>query len=213
MLTDEKTVDDLPLTLIADKAEARVDSRVLASRLGSRHQSAMELMKDHRADFEELGILRFQTGVIRGRGQPERFALLNEDQCYLLLTYSRNTAKVRHLKVRLVKAFRDARRAAEDRKAEYLPTYHALHDQIHALAAKSANERFVHMNVNKLINKAAGLDAGQRMTVALPQQSLLVVAQAVAARALRGARDHHDGYCRAKDALLALSAVTSLGVE
>ena len=80
-----------------------------------------------------------------------KFALLNEDQAYLLLTYSRNTARVRELKVRLVKAFRDARIAADTRKGEYLPTYHRLHDDIHALASGSPNERHVHGNINKLV--------------------------------------------------------------
>lgn len=91
-----------------------------------------------------------------------RFALLNEDQAYLLLTYSRNTARVRVLKVRLVKAFREARLCADTRKAEYLPTYHRMHDVIHDLASGSPNEKFVHANVNKLVNKVAGVEAGQR---------------------------------------------------
>lgn len=206
-LDDSASADVGPLPLIADRNESRVDSRLLAKHLGSRHQSMFELLKGHQSDFEELGILRFQTGEIRGRGQPEKFALLNEDQCYLLLTYSRNTAKVRHLKVRLVKAFRDARRAAEHRQTEYLPTYHALHDQIHVLAAESSNVRYVHMNMNKLVNSVAGLKAGQRLGLDLPRQSMVVVAQAVAARALQGAADHHIGYRRAKEALQVLSVL------
>lgn len=36
--------------------------------------------------------------------------MLSEDQCYLLLTYSRNTVRVRSLKVALVRAFGSARR-------------------------------------------------------------------------------------------------------
>lgn len=52
----------------------------------------------------------------------------------MLLTYSRNTTKVRALKLNLVKAFSEARRAIDIRKAEYLPEYHALHDAINAKA-------------------------------------------------------------------------------
>ena len=195
------------IELIAIKTEARVDTRMLAKHLGGRHQSLFELVKDHRVDFEEFGLLRFQTGKPTG-GRPERFALLNEDQCYLLLTYSRNSARVRDLKVRLVKAFRNARRAAQQRQTEYLPTYHALHDQIHLLAAESSNVKFVHMNVNKLINHAAGIKAGQRVGMDLPRQSMVVVAHAVAARAFLGAVDHHVGYRRAKEALQVLSYLT-----
>ncbi|EMH0374020.1 Rha family transcriptional regulator [Pseudomonas aeruginosa] len=89
--------------------ETRVDSRVIAGQLGNQHESSMRLTRTYKADFEELGILRLQIGEIMGRGQPEQFALLNEDQAYLLLTYSRNTKQVRALKVNLVMAFREAR--------------------------------------------------------------------------------------------------------
>ena len=136
-----------------------------------------------------------------------KFALLNEDQAYLLLTYSRNTARVRELKVRLVKAFRDARLTADTRKVEYLPTYHRLHDGIHALASSSPNEHFVHTNINKLVNKVAGVAAGQRATAPLAQLSMLTVVQALAAGALHGAMDHHDGYQRVKRVLQAFEAI------
>lgn len=97
------------IRLVQAEGEARVDSRLIAERLGVRHKNTYDLIKRYEADFRELGILPFQTEEIRGRGQPEKFALLNEDQAYLLLTYSRNTKKVRALKISLVKAFRDAR--------------------------------------------------------------------------------------------------------
>jgi phage regulator Rha-like protein len=195
------------VSLVTHKAEARVDSRVMAINLGNQHRSVFELISQYIGDFEQLGIVRFQTEVIKGRGQPEKFALLNEDQSYLLLTYSRNTARVRELKVRLVKAFREARMAVDIRAAEYLPNYHALHDAVHVLANGSDHERFVHMNVNKLVNKVAGIDAGQRGNATAPTQSLLIVAQAVAATALQGAADHREGYRKAKVALASLSAV------
>ena len=93
----------------------RVDSRELAQRMGVKHKNTIELLDKHKADFLELGVLPFQTEKPSGPngGRPERFALLNEDQAYLLLTYSRNTAKVRGLKVKLVQAFSAARKAAE----------------------------------------------------------------------------------------------------
>lgn len=198
-------------TLTTTQTEPRIDSRLLARQMGKKHPSLFELVKDHRADFEELGKVRFETGASPGSktGQAERFALLNEDQSYLLLTYTRNTVRTRQLKVRLVKAFGEARRAAGQRQAEYLPTYHQLHDELHALAAGSAHERHVHMNVNRLINKTVGLAAGQRTAAPMPTQSMLAVAQSVAASAARGAPDHRAGYQRIKNAMLALSAVTT----
>lgn len=98
------------------------------------------MIKKYAADFRQFGILRFETGVISGRGQPEQFALLNEDQCYLLLTYSRNSAMVRALNINLVKAFREARDNASVTDAQYLPFYHAMHDEVAALAQRAKDK-------------------------------------------------------------------------
>ena len=100
------------IQLVHSAGEARVDSRVIAEQLGVKHKNSYDLIKRYESDFRCLGILAFQTEEIRGRGQPEKFALLSEDQAYLLLTYSRNTKRVRALKVNLVMAFRDARNKA-----------------------------------------------------------------------------------------------------
>lgn len=197
------------IALTAATIEARVDSRLLAKRLGIQHHNLFAQVKSHKADFKEFGKVPFQTEALPS-GQSEKFALLNEDQAHLLLTYSRNTAKVRALKVQLVKAFAQARRAADMRRMEYLPAFHHLQDAIHTAAAGSANERHVHVNVAKLVNKTAGIATGQRAAAPVPKLALLVVAQLLAAQAMQSARDHHDGYQRAKAALLALSGIPML---
>ena len=186
--------------LITTKDEARVDSRLLAKHLGNQHHSMFENVKNYVADFEALGKVRFETEASPGSktGQSVKFVLLNEDQSFLLLTYSRNTARVRHLKLKLIQAFRAARQAIDLRQAEYLPAYHQLHDGLHQLAIGSSNEKFVHMNVNRLVNKAAGVEAGQRARASLPQQARLIVVQSLAAQAIQGAQDHHEGYQRVK---------------
>lgn len=196
------------LALVIRKDEPRIDSRLLAERLKKkRHQDLFELVKRYEVKLLALGKVLFQTGASAGSrtGQRERFALLNEDQALFVLTLSRNTPTVVDLKLRLVQAFGEARRAAQMRGAEYLPSYHALHQQIHALAAGTPNERFVHMNVNKLINQAAGIEAGQRSSATIPQQSMLTVAQAVAAQAMKRAPNHRAGFQQAKTALVELS--------
>jgi phage regulator Rha-like protein len=198
---------DLALTITT--TEARIDSRLLAKPLGNKHQSVFELLKIHRADFEELGLLRFQTG--KGTvGRPEKFAMLNEDQAYLLLAYSRNNAKTRRLKIKLVKAFSEARRAADMRRTEYLPTYHRLQDAIRTAASGSANKQRVHSNVATLLNKTVGIKAGQRAAASVPQQALLIVGQMILAQVMQSAVDHHDGYQRAKQSMLALSGIAML---
>lgn len=189
--------------------EPRIDSRLIARHLGLQHRSIYALLDRHKSDFKELGLLRFQIASVKQPGargvKHQRFAFLNEDQCYLLLTYSRNTAKVRALKLRLVQAFREARQAQDIHRTEYLPAYHSLHDEIARLANGSANQRFMHINFNKAINKAVGIQSGDRHTIPLPSKSLLIVAQHTALRAVSGAVDHKHAYKSAKLALGDLS--------
>ena len=192
------------------KKERRADTRLLAQHLGNQHETVMRLVNDYRADFEQFGILRFQVGEIQGRGQPEKYALLNEDQAYLLLTYSRNSAKVRALKVKMVKAFAEVRRAAEVRQMEYLPAYHQLHDAIKVAANGSPNERFIHMNANKALNQLAGVESGQRAGAGSLQQSILAVGSALAAQALQNATDGHGLHKRIKSALEPLTGILAL---
>lgn len=189
-----------------------MDSRLLAEGLGLQHRSVFKLVSDNRADFAELGKVRFEIAASPGSvtGQASKFALLNEDQCYLLLTYSRNTERVRRFKLRLVQAFREARSAAEVRRTEYLPGYHQLHEQIQALAAGSANARFVHLNVNRLVNRTAGLDSGERSNAPLPKLAAVILAQSLAERAMHGAGDHHEAFARAKVALHSLRSVLQI---
>jgi hypothetical protein len=209
---DETTIDtDIALTTTA--TEARIDTRLLALQLGNKHRHVMALLDKYLDVFKRHGHVSFKNadGERRqGGGKAERYALLNENQAYFLLNLSRNTEIVVALKSKLITAFSDARRAADMRQTEYLPSYHQLQDVIHARAAGSANERHVHINVAKLLNKTVGLEAGQRASAPIPQRALLIVAQAVATQAMQSAHDHHDGYQRVKRSMLALTALTML---
>ena len=188
----------------------RVDSRELAQRLGVKHKNTIELLDKHKADFLELGVLPFKTEVgyrAQGGGKAERFALLNEDQAYLLLSLSRNTPRVVALKVKLVQAFSAARKAAELRKCEYLPTYHLAHDALKGLAPDRLRQQHLHVNVNKLLNKVAGLDAGQRHGAQPGSLSVLAVGQMLAAQAATGASDDKAAYARIKQAVQPLHSL------
>lgn len=205
------TLDDLTLT--ATKTEQRVDTRLLARQLGNHHKAVMTLIDRYADRFKALGQLTFKKTVGKrkqGGGNAERYALLSEDQSYFLLSLSRNTDIVVALKSKLIRAFGQARRAADIHRTEYLPGHHQLHDALHTLAAGSSNERHVHMNVNKLLNKFAGIEAGQRARAGLPQQALLIVGQLVATNQAQGATDHHDAYPRIKNSLQALQGVLAL---
>ena len=83
------------LALTTTSTMARIDSRLLALQLDNRHKAVMTLI--------------------------ERYALLTEDQSYFLLSLSRNTDTVVALKSMLIRAFGQARRAADLIKPSICP--------------------------------------------------------------------------------------------
>lgn len=88
-----------------------VDSRLISQELGIEHGNFMETIKKYQKQAEQaFGILRFETGEIKGRGQPEKYCLLTEEQATFYMTLSRNTPEVVELKIKLVKAFSEAKR-------------------------------------------------------------------------------------------------------
>ena len=112
---------NIDLTVVDD--EPRVDSRLIADQLGVEHESTRKIIEQYQADFDEFGVSRFEIakppkGSVGGR--PEKFALLNEEQAYLLLTYSQNTAQARELKKRLVRAFSEYRKGASGARSTAL---------------------------------------------------------------------------------------------
>lgn len=198
--------DGKTFELVACQTERRADTRLLAHHLDIGHRPVMALIDRYANKFKAAGKLLFKKAP-SAKGQSVRFALLNEDQANFLLSLARNSERTVSLKLTLTQAFGEYRRAADMRRAEYLPGYHAAHKTIQTLAAGSENERFVHMNFNRLVNKVAGIDAGQRSSAPVPQQALLIVAQSMATQAMQGAADHKDGYSRAKRVLEPLAAL------
>lgn len=196
------------VSLVNVDNELRVDSRLLAEKLQNQHRNVIELIERYLAQFARFGVVPFETEKPSSQagGRPERFALLNEDQSYFLLSLARNTDHVVELKANLVAAFSKARQP-QGPEEEYLPTYRALHDTVDALAAESRNKKFVHMNFNKLINSTIGVEAGNRHNLPIPRKALMVVAQAAATHAISTAKDHHDGYQMANNAMQSLKPV------
>ena len=221
-VTPTTTANDTALALYESRGESRVDSRVIAAHLGNAHKHVRELIEKHGAHFGRFGVVRFETakplpGSIGGR--PERYALLSEDQCYFLLSLSQNTDRVVDLKARLVLAFREARDRRTLTEGAYLPGYHALHDEVMALAQVAhaagsiAGDEVFHCNANKLVNKAAGIGAGMRDKLTDGQRLMVINLQAVIRNAIHAAiatgADHKAAYQQAKDA--AVSFASSAG--
>ena len=172
----------------------------------------MALIDRYAERIKGFGQLPFKKEVgdrAQGGGNAERFALLNENQALFVLALSRNTDRVVLLKARLIQAFAQARRAAAVRQTEYLPAYHALRERIHELANGSPNERFIHINTAKLMNKVCGIEAGERPRADLPTQSMLTVGQLLAENALRACNDRHQIQNALKTALAPLAALNA----
>lgn len=205
------------ITLHPVKNEARVDSRVLAEHLQNQHEAVIKLVDAYKDDFESVGVIRFEIGKpqkgTKG-GRPERYALLNEDQSYLLLSFSRNTAHVRKLKVDLVKAFSRFRREQQT-EADYLPFYSELHDQVKALSdlahqgGSTTPERLFHININRLINDAFGLESGQRQDLPghlrVKVTAANVIAKELLEEAITNGYDHKAAYRHVKNGIIAFA--------
>lgn len=214
------------LPLVQLRGQMRVDSRIIAAGLGQTHQHVRELIEKHARHFELFGVLRFETGKPAPGstgGRPERFVLLTEDQCYFLLTLSRNTDRVVALKVKLVMAFRDARSRQVLHDGVYLPSYHALHDEVEELVRRAqeagslAGGEVFHCNVNRLANKVCGLARGQRERLTPAQRAVLTATQEVIRASLRrsheAGQDHSTAYLAAKAAAASFAAASRLVLE
>lgn len=208
-----QVADELALTTTS--TEARVSSQALAKHLGNKHRPVIALIDKYLRRFEAFGKVLFKKAPSMGSktGQAERYALLNENHAYFLLSLSRNSEIVVALKSKLIAAFSNARRAADLRQTEYMPTYHAAHDRIKALAAGSSSERFDHMNFNKLVNKVAGVEAGQRAAATVPKQGLMIASQILMTAAMQPAKNSREAYQLAAQAVQPLAkAVLALEV-
>lgn len=151
------------------KKEFRVDSRLLAPELNHRHRTILESLDKYKSQFESLGQLPFETEAGYNNA-PVRFALLNEDQCYFLLTLMRNNNHIVAAKLKLVKAFRDARAQLamrdmariEGKVARRIET-DAIKDLVsYATAKGSSNANMYYANITKMTNSLLGINAGQR---------------------------------------------------
>lgn len=101
-----------------------VDSRLVAEELGIKHKTFLETIRKYLSEFEEMGVMTFETAKpLEGSqgGRPETFCYLNEDQATYAMTLSRNTDTVRQCKRNLVKAFSEAKKLIKSNQPELSP--------------------------------------------------------------------------------------------
>ncbi|HEM3202331.1 TPA: Rha family transcriptional regulator [Streptococcus suis] len=146
------------------KKEPYTTSEIIAECAEVQHHTITRLIREHKVDFEALGILGFEIHKLDTRGQPKKTYILNEQQATLLITYLKNTEPVREFKKNLVKAFFELRKEVAEfryQRALEKPKRKTLHDSIETWEQAP---KHAHPTVNNLLLKgASGLNKKQLM--------------------------------------------------
>ena len=201
------------LTAKVKNNEPRIDSRLIASGLGVTHIHLVEQVDKYKVRLITLGLVRFETEKVEAKmGRPARFIYLNENQCYALVTLSKNTERAVDLKFALVSAFSEVR---EELAAvtDYLPSYRKAHEnlaQLVRLNGSSVAESVHHINLEKMINKALSIPSGSRKQLPPALRSAVAVAEGISnaacEEALKTGQDHKAAYQKAKADVLRYAA-------
>ena len=212
----ELNMNELSLELL--KSEFRVDSRLLAPELNHRHRTILESLDKYESQFKSLGQLTFETEAGYNNA-PIRFALLNEDQCYFLLTLMRNNNHIVAAKLKLVKAFRDARTQLALRdiaRIEGKAVRRTETDAIKALvdyatAKGSNNAKTYYASITMMTNKLLGIESGQRDQLDHKKLQQIKVAETIVEIAIRdglaAGLDYKDIYKLCKDRVSSIAAI------
>jgi len=94
--------------VIVRDGSAVTTTLAIADGTENEHASVIKLVRTYEGDLTEFGLVRFEIqprSVGQHGGGDSEYAVLNEQQSTLLLTYMRNSEVVRAFKKRLVKQF------------------------------------------------------------------------------------------------------------
>lgn len=217
--TSQLALRDIELKSI--NSEFRIDSRLLAPELDHRHRNIFANIIKYQERFEKLGVVLFEKARVEtAMGEREQsFALLNENQCYFLLTLMRNTEKVLDAKLKLVIAFDNARSqialrdiARIEGKAVRRTETDAIKDLVqYATAHGSSNAKMYYANITKMTNAALGIDAGQRDVLEHKKLQQIKVAETIIEIAIRdglkAGLDYKEIYKLCKDRVSSIATI------
>lgn len=126
------------------KGEPTTTTLQIALGLGLTHKAVIQQVRTYFPDLQEFGRVVFESSNSAfempnseresSRGRHTRYALLNEQQAYFLMTLMRNSPRVIEFKKALVKSFFEARALLQT-------DYFALIQQREALSAKLECEK------------------------------------------------------------------------
>lgn len=153
-----------------------VDSVDFATGLDIQHKNLLETIRTHREAIEaDFGLIAFETRKVEGKGRPESFVLLTEDQALFVGTLSRNSARVIAFKSVLVRSFAEARR-----KVNPLPPVASTTTTEQLLVQLVAGQQLL---LEQLRVDVTAIQAGQRPASKAPALSAPAVAPHLSLRA------------------------------
>lgn len=140
---------------------------VIAEYAGIQRKSVNKLIRTHKADLEEFGILAFEIPKLNGRGRPRKNWQLNEQQVTFLFSLLDNTPQVVKFNKALTKAFYEVKERAQqleidnarqqERLASLTVTNKTLADVVHD---RFPDWKYAYATINNLaLKKVTELDA------------------------------------------------------
>lgn len=181
-----------------------IDSRNLASVFDHRHRNIFANITKYKKELSEFGRVFFEKAPFETAGgiQEQSFAMLNENQCYFLLTLMRNNETVVKRKMELIKAFSKARQgiieqgaARSKSKISRLSETSAISKLVdHANENGSKNADMYYMSITKMTNKLLGIESGTRDTLTPEQLTKLSVVEGVVSIAISDGLDKDMHY-------------------
>jgi phage regulator Rha-like protein len=177
-MTDLITKNDIELI---EHKEPRIDSRLVAKKMGIKHLSLMSLVNKNKSELRELGTLPFQIETCKHRtgASKIKYVLLNEIQFDFIsrLIRGKNYKDIVRFKLDVTKAFA-ASRKREAIKRESLAYYHESRD---SLSTMQGVKDYHYINLARTENKFIGLCSGERKKADEQQLGALIIIQKIEA--------------------------------
>lgn len=177
-MTDLTTKNDIELI---EHKEPRIDSRLVAKKMGIKHLSLMSLVNKNKSELRELGTLPFQIETCKHRtgASKSKYVLLNEIQFDFIsrLIRGKNHKDIVRFKLDVTKAFA-ASRKRETLKRESLAYYHESRD---SLSTMQGVNKYHYINLARTENKFIGLCSGERKKADEQQLGALIIIQKIEA--------------------------------
>ncbi len=200
------------ISIVEDaEGELRVSSLIIAGRTENDHASVLRVIRNHQVELEQFGLVGFEIAP-RPAGQhgggDTTYALLNEPQSTLLMTFMRNSPVVIEFKVELVKQFYVMRQALT--KVPALSEQEIVHQalqitarQVKELEAKVAEDAPKVDYVDRFVGQTSDVVtvdvfASQYGTTG-PKVRELLVERGVAVRKFMGERWSGSKQCMEKE--------------